>query len=243
MWPDTQSGQEKWINMVISDYDHDALHQNALAGDLMKVERLLSKGADVTVRNDKGMTPLDCAASEGFKNVVEMLIEHGSAIDAVSPEDGMTAVHWATLFGHQHVVAYLIGKGAVVTRRDKFGCAPLHYAAQWGYGGIVNLLLQRRVDPNLINSKGCIALHDAANASVADLLVAANSAIESHAMNGRTPLAMAAYYGRFDVVQFLVSAGAKVNARDSKNKTPLVIAATEGHMDVAIYLRNCGGIK
>ncbi|CAB4396890.1 ankyrin [Rhizophagus irregularis] len=42
--------------------------------------------------------------------------------------------------------------------------------------------------------------------------------------NGYTPLAAAASYNHFDLIEFLISEGADVNIRDNDNDTPLYVA-------------------
>ena len=55
-----------------------------------------------------------------------------------------------------------------------------------------------------------------------------------------TPLHLAAYYGRPDVVQFLISKGANVNARNKWNRTPLDEAVDRNHSEIAELLHTHG---
>ncbi|VEL38883.1 unnamed protein product [Protopolystoma xenopodis] len=49
----------------------------------------------------------------------------------------------------------------------------------------------------------------------------------------KTPLYVACYHGRFDIVDLLLSARANVNAADKNGKTPLYIAVLHGHLALA----------
>jgi ankyrin repeat protein len=56
----------------------------------------------------------------------------------------------------------------------------------------------------------------------------------------RTPLLVAAIYGRTDVVRLLLERGADINAGDDSDITALQYAAEEGHEEVVSILLSCG---
>lgn len=58
---------------------------------------------------------------------------------------------------------------------------------------------------------------------------------------GKTPLYVAAYFGRQEIVEELLSAGAQVNLATGKGTTPLAIAVKKGHFEIAKMLRLAGG--
>ncbi|MBV1952710.1 MAG: ankyrin repeat domain-containing protein [Cycloclasticus sp.] len=95
----------------------------------LEVARLLiSKGADVNVRDESGWTPLHWASCRGHVKMVELLISHlrrendfissgkltGSILGIVNErgDDGETPLHRASRRGHVKVVELLISYGA-----------------------------------------------------------------------------------------------------------------------------------
>jgi len=54
------------------------LHEAALSGDIEKVKSLISKGADVNVKNRRGETPLSLAKKKEHAEIAELLRKHGA---------------------------------------------------------------------------------------------------------------------------------------------------------------------
>ena len=86
--------------------------------DVEELKRVLTRVADVNVRNKHGMTALMRAASHGHDQMVRVLLEQG-ADPNVMRNDRFTALALAAFFGHTETVRILIEYGArteVVTR-------------------------------------------------------------------------------------------------------------------------------
>ena len=62
-----------------------------------------------------GWSPLIWAASEGHKQVVEILVEHKHMCDLSLQDtrDGNTALHWAVYKGNDDIVEMLVKNGSV----------------------------------------------------------------------------------------------------------------------------------
>ncbi len=86
--------------------------------DVDELKRVLTRVADVNVRNKHGMTALMRSAYHGHEQMVRVLLEHG-ADPNVMRNDRFTALALAAFFGHTETVRILIEHGAkteVVTR-------------------------------------------------------------------------------------------------------------------------------
>jgi ankyrin repeat protein len=73
---------------------------------------LIMNGADVNKGNDHGSTPLHSAATGGFVDMVQLLIEHGANVNAEEPGSHWTPLQAAATMGHKDVMGILISHGA-----------------------------------------------------------------------------------------------------------------------------------
>ncbi len=241
------------------------LHQAAYHGRETMVAMLLDKGADVRSR-DKGdfATPLHWAAGAGHLHVVTQLVVAGSDVNAIDDHFGSGPLGWATVPGfHARVAEFLVDAGAeillfpaialnradIVRERVEADAAelastlgpftaygrPLHFAAKRGRARIAALLVDLGADPN------------------------------ERDWIGLTPLAVAAFHGRSDVVTKLEARGARLDfgaalaledhdaARRLHAEDPsrireggvyaplLCYAAQEGHLEAVRFLvEECG---
>jgi hypothetical protein len=143
-------------------------------GDLQQVKVLLKNNpALIFSKAIDGGTPLHPAATHGHKDVVKLLLETNSEVNAKSNK-GYTPLHCAALNGHEDVVKLLIHHKAVVNIKDtEFVWTPLHWASGGGHTNVVKLLLEN------------------------------NSEVNAKDNSGRTPLQLALATGKMDVAELL----------------------------------------
>lgn len=103
---------------------------NLAGGRSAIVQLLLEAGADPTVANDRGWTPLHQAAYGNHVEVVELLVTAGAPLDAVAYGEGGTPLAAALFWGHREV-AEVLAAYAVVP-------ANLRVAAGLGRADLVN---------------------------------------------------------------------------------------------------------
>lgn len=102
-----------------------------------------------------GFTPLGLAAFFGQREVVELLLQQGADVNAVSRNvSGYTALTGAVAGGHREIVATLLAHGARADHRYGPGYTPLHEAAASGKLEIARLLLDHGADPNAHTDDG-----------------------------------------------------------------------------------------
>lgn len=114
----------------------------AKAADIDGMKLLLSNGADVKLATRAGITPLMAAAGMGQKEedstgrfkteeeaiaAIDLCIEAGADVNQANA-NGQTALHAASQFGSDKVVAALIERGAKVNIKDQRGFTPLDAA-------------------------------------------------------------------------------------------------------------------
>ncbi|HET7564944.1 MAG TPA: ankyrin repeat domain-containing protein [Gemmatimonadaceae bacterium] len=87
-------------------------HRSAAAADpLAFVMTLLHRGADVSLANDRGWTPLHQAAYSGQLELARRLLAAGARVDAVAHGEGGTPLVVALFWGHRAVADLLAGAG------------------------------------------------------------------------------------------------------------------------------------
>lgn len=109
---------------------HEALLSKGPSGAVERVtEALLAAGADVNQRDGSGggCTPL-CYAP--CASVARLLLRHGADV-AHRDEEGLSALHWACIYGREDVVRVLLDAGAM-DGVDVHGWTALEYAKQQG---------------------------------------------------------------------------------------------------------------
>ena len=124
-----------------------SIHDAADKGNIEAVKQHLDSGRDVNAKDQKGKTPLHRAASEGHKEIVELLIAKGANVNVnAKNEFGSTPLHVAAFQGHKEIAELLIPNGADVSAKDKYEQTPLHFAAINGHKEIAELLIANGAD-------------------------------------------------------------------------------------------------
>jgi ankyrin repeat protein len=110
------------------------------AGPIRLVERLVEKGADLNATSGRGSTALMAAAKSGHRELVELLVSKGAALDERNLDHNITALIWAANGGHRQIVEFLLSKGADKTIQTFNGYTAASIAAENGHQDIARLL-------------------------------------------------------------------------------------------------------
>lgn len=122
---------------------------------------LIQGGADVHV-NVAGVTALTMAASRGYQDIVQLLLDVGADVNS-KDRFGATALMVAAREWRTEAVKILLAAGADLNVQDAIGETALMKAARHGYQDIVQLLLESGADITLKNHAGQDAVYVAAN--------------------------------------------------------------------------------
>ncbi|XP_056096411.1 E3 ubiquitin-protein ligase MIB2 isoform X1 [Rhinichthys klamathensis goyatoka] len=144
-----------------TEQDHPGrLVIEAAHGSAVKVREMVQKYPDKVDIKNQGKTALQVAAHQGHVEVVKVLLQANSSIEA-KDEDGDAALHY-TAFGNQAEIArLLLSKGAGVNLLNNSMCTALHIAVNKGFTDVVRVLTEHSADVNLQDSYGDTPLHDA----------------------------------------------------------------------------------
>ncbi|XP_046555559.1 serine/threonine-protein phosphatase 6 regulatory ankyrin repeat subunit C-like [Haliotis rubra] len=195
------------------------------------VNLLVSKGADLTLRNDNNDTLLHVACEGGNSPIVEDLLPQFDI--NCRGFVGWTPLMAAAWCGKKDVVDLLVSKGADLTLRDDDNDTLLHVACEGGNSPIVEDLLPR-FDINCRGQLGWTPLMTAAlnrKKDVVDLLVSNGADLTLRNDNNDTLLHVACEGGNSPIVGDLLPQF-DINCRGFVGWTPLMTAAWCGKKDV-----------
>jgi ankyrin repeat protein len=133
------------------------LHFAIEGGRTGMVEVFISAGA-LDMGRDLGRFALHLAASQGQKEIVDLLIEQGASTHTKDDMDA-TLLHNAAIGGLSELARRLIEEGAPVDQQDARGRTSLHYAAKQGSLDIAKILVEKGIDMDIRGKDERTALH------------------------------------------------------------------------------------
>ena len=187
------------------------------------INLLLQGGAEVSAVDEAGETPLHNAAQAGRLELVTALLGKQALVGA-RDNNGRTPLHLAAT---AEVASALVKAGATLEDRDECGRTPLAGAAMAGNAAAVEALLGLGANLRAVDEKGGTLLHAAALSqdehagAVIALLLAKDLDPNAKDVMGRTPLYLAASWGRIYAVDGLLAGKADLNAGEKNGGTPL----------------------
>jgi ankyrin repeat protein len=237
-----------------------ALCEVAAHGRLEAVRLLLDGGADASLADGDGFTPLMQAAFNGHLEVLRLLLARGAAVDAASPGIRRTAFHAACGNNQAECAEALVRAGCDVGLKAIDGVTGRELAEGRGHAAVVGRLRavvaeQLRAaqaagpaptpEPAAVSGDGgavhqlVTAAAEGDGAAVARLLGAGcdpNASVPLPTRSGEvhqsTALCMAAAHGRLEAARLLLDGGADPSLAGSDDSTPLMEAAACGHLEV-----------
>ena len=131
-----------------------ALGMAAARGDIASARQALATGADPDYRDEKGRRPIDYAASGAHRDVVNLLAEKGSDVNARDGHFRYTPLMLAATNGHAGTVRLLVEKGARIDDQNESGETALMLAAEDNHAKVVQALLSLGADPRRRDGNG-----------------------------------------------------------------------------------------
>lgn len=125
---------------------------------LEAIEFLISLGANVNVKDNKGITPLHGACSLNNTKLAKLLLERGADLEA-KDNNGMTPFYYALASKHVEIAQLLLDAGANLDIKDNKGYYPLQISSILDDLDTFLLLLENGGNPKLKSECGNNALH------------------------------------------------------------------------------------
>ena len=214
--------------------------------------------------NMYGRTALHAAAQQGHAEVVKLLLAQ-EADQTMKDTNGRTALEWAILSRHEHVMELLLPRNECNLEKrcwaEDIASTALFLAATRGERDTVEALITLLVSMHAKVKFGRTAHLLAAQngwSDIVDLLKVAGAGLDSstggdlHGSDQKTvdfeysavvgneinliALHIAAQYGNVDLVKEMVIHPVDIQAKDKSGKTPLYLAVQNGHREVAQIL-------
>lgn len=229
---------------IRDSYNHAPLHTAVISCTFEAVEVLLKNGADVNSVITNKKTPLHLASSnleyEPSSYDDYLISDIMKKVDTISWIKSNDPIDF---YGHaDKMIKLLLEYNADCTMADSEGALPIHYAAFFGNNYAFKVLLDHMSDNNIeiemVDNNGFAPMHWAAlnsDKSFVELLFKKGaSTIIINKENGKTPLHMSAFNGRYETSKFLIDNGADINAKDNNGFTPLDYAKKYGNNQVLV---------
>ncbi|XP_002266727.1 protein ACCELERATED CELL DEATH 6 [Vitis vinifera] len=133
--------------------DRKAVHGAIMGKNKEMLEKILAMRL-VHQKDEDGRTPLHCAASIGYLEGVQMLLDQSNLDPYRTDSHGFCPIHVASMRGNVDIVKKLLQVSSdSVELLSKLGENILHVAARYGKDNVVNFVLKEERLENFINEK------------------------------------------------------------------------------------------
>lgn len=206
-------------------------------GDPIALGRLNYIDESFDIENERGQTPLECAAEKGVLSMVQLIHRETMLKEHQTEDKGLSAMHFAAQGGHQAVAEYLHSQNTnYVKSLTRTGELSIHLAAAFGR---VDMLpwLRRFNGMDEANFQGltpCMLAAMYGQEAVVDYFIKNRAQINAQDGYGVTAIMRAAYAGKLKVVELLLTANANLYGKN--NVTPVHSAADAGHKDIIVLI-------
>lgn len=213
------------------------------------VVKAISEGKPDVEPHKDGITALMLAAEGGHLPTVQILVEHGAAVD-VFDDENMTPLLNAVIGGHIDTALYLVQHGANANDEYRDSSGKLHNLLMDAVTGrheqLALALIEAGANVNCSDEQQVSCLTEASylgQRQLVQALLAAKADTSLSSEEGITALIAAASEGHVDIVtDLLVVPGTDINARDKDGTNSLMAACVRGHLD-AVKALIVGGIN
>ncbi|XP_067667460.1 ankyrin repeat domain-containing protein 50-like [Haliotis asinina] len=217
------------------------LHIACRGGHVEMVKYIISRDyVDINSKGRDGRTVGMVAAQFGYRNIFDLCACAGCNLSAVDAE-GNNILHVAILGGHQGMVKHVLAQRHVnINSRGMNGKTPLIFAAFEGHKDVFYSILDEGGAPSFVDKNGDNILHWACRGGHAEMVKYIMSQnftdINSRGRDGRTPIMVAAAYGRRRAFDLVLSKGGDASLVDTNGDNIVHWVCTGGHVEMVKYI-------
>jgi ankyrin repeat protein len=215
------------VNTIVDPIGHETLLHRAIENP-EAVLYLLEQGADPSISDRQGDTPLHEACEEGNVHVIRAILDRRPDLINMPGQGRFTPILLALRRNRIDAAMLLLERGADLNAPAPHGQPPLWYAASMPRRpDLMDAILRAGANPNIQDYEGNTPLHVAVergNAELVDMLfrAGANPFITNNA--GRTPIDAARYRPQ-EFVEWLNDMVIKFEQKGIRNKGKTLAAA------------------
>lgn len=206
------------VNFVL--YTHNVEHNSSSAllwaagnNQIQTARYSIERGACLDVQDEWTLqTPLAIAASKGFSNIVQLLLDHGASTET-RDLDGNTPIFESVRRNDEAMVRMFLDHRADLSIFNSRNESPLHYAAESARLG--ELLLKAGSSPSPTDSVGRTPLHmavECGNLRAVILLLRSKASPNRRTNDGVSPLFTALSHRHTVTVDWLLRYGANAQS-------------------------------
>ena len=217
-------------------------------GWLDTVKLLIERGANVNIENGRHKTPLILATEliHPYDSQMCMLLMNAGAQVNTITRNRNTVMLSASKFGNIDLIDSLVQAGAEINIHFNDGATPLMRACYYNYIELVRYLLEKQTPIEAVNLRLETALYIAAfrgHYNIVKLMVDEyNANLNCEDIDGDTPLTVACYEEKPEVIKYLLERGAQVNKPGVRGDSPLHIAVSNCNNSVVSELIRRGAL-
>ena len=228
---------EEGVNVNTLRFDQTPLMIAACYNHKNILIQLLKAGAIINETNEnneinENNNALMIAAEAGSFECLKILLEYGSSINEQN-KYGETALIISALYRKPKCLQLLLEHNASIDVQDNEGMTALMQAAASGSAECVKILINSNAKLDLIDDNGndalinslCEGVYNYCDCSL--LLINAGCMINHENTHGNTPLIIAIWYYKINVINELIARGVNVNHCTKNNVTALWTAANK----------------
>ncbi|XP_046562227.1 putative ankyrin repeat protein RF_0381 [Haliotis rubra] len=221
-------------DLLIRDRNQNSILHRACKGGNMEIIKsiLTNYSMDVNDIGFEGLTPVMLAASEGRKDMFDLLLQNGA--DLTQEDDNRyNILHMACQGGNMDLVKYVLAQNIVkINSRSDDGSSPAMEAVYARHAEVLKLLVSEGADLTFVNSEKnnilCAAVEGKHMDTVKYVLLNDFVEIESRNIEGMTAVMLAAEEGLVEIFDLLVRKGANLSLVNDDKQNILHMACERG---------------
>ena len=214
------------LELPDADGNH-LLHREVMAGNLLRIEVLLTNGVDVNARNTRTLPTIARYSPE--PRTIATLMQNPQC--SWGESDNVTPLHMAAAFSNNPALIRMLTRhGANANAMNDSHETPMHWAAGFANNTeIIDALVEAGASTTQANMSTLTPLQNAAatnsNPRMIDVLIEYGADIEATDSLGVTALQVAAIGpAQAEVIRALIRHGARIDVGAEENNTPLHVA-------------------